>query len=175
MKKYAIVYSSKTGNTKKVAEAMAQVRPDEFVVLDAKENPDLSQYEFITFGYGVDKGAPYKNCQELMGTIKNKSVALFHTLGADPKSNHSMACAANGGSCLGEGNVIINYFACQGAIDPNLIAMMRKMPKNSPHAATPENEERWAKAASHPDDGDLKAAKDFMEHTLAMYERYYKK
>lgn len=175
MKKYAIVYSSKTGNTKKIAEAMAQVRPEDFDVLDAANKPDLSAYEFIAFGYGIDKGAPYKSCQEYMGTIKNKYVALFHTLGAKPKTEHSMACAANGGRCLGEGSKIINYFACQGAIDPKLIAMMRKMPKGSPHSATPENEERWAKAAVHPNETDCLEAKNFMAKTLGMFEAYYKK
>lgn len=175
MKKYAIVYSSKTGNTKKVAEAMAKVRPEDFDVLDAATNPDLSQYEFIAFGYGIDKGAPYKSCHKLMATIENKCVALFHTLGAEPKSAHSMTCAANGGRALGANCMIINYFECQGAISPQLIEMMRKMPKNSPHAATPENEARWAKAASHPDENDLANAESFMQKTLGMYEAYFKK
>lgn len=175
MKKYAIVYASNTGNTKKVAEAMAQARPEAFDIFDAKDNPDLSSYDLIVFGYGVDKGGPYAFCKKLMATIENKIVVLFHTLGAEPKTEHSLACAANGGASLGANCHIINHFDCQGAIDPKMIEMMRRMPAGSPHSATPENEARWAKAASHPDESDLARATAFMQKTLGMYENFYLK
>lgn len=172
MNKYAIIYSSKTGNTKKIAEAMASVKVDAFDVIDAATKPDLSNYELIAFGYGVDKGAPYASCQELMGTIEKKAVILFQTLGAEGMGDHAFSCIANGGACLGKGNHVIGAFSCQGAIDPKLIERMRQMPAG-PHAATPENEARWAAAASHPDSDDLARAKEFMEKTLNIYEKFY--
>lgn len=147
MKPFAIVYASRTGNTKKIAEAMYEEAQDSFDIYDAKDNPDLSSYEFIIFGYGVDKGSPYTTCLPLMQSIENKTVALFHTLGAEAMSPHALSCAANGGQSLGRGNYIVGYFSCQGAIDPKLIERMKQMPMGGPHAPTPENIERWAKAA----------------------------
>lgn len=173
MKKFAIVYSSKTGNTKKIAEAFQSVQPESFDIFDAAENPDLSAYDLIAFGYGVDKGGPYAACHKLMATIENKAVILFQTLGAEAMGEHAMSCAANGGACLGQGNHVIGFFSCRGAIDPNLIEMMRKMPAGGPHSATPENEARWAAASTHPDEEDIAKAKAFMTKTLGMYERFY--
>ncbi len=64
--------------------------------------------------------------------------------------------------------------AIRGAIDPALIAMMRKMPAGSPHSPSPESEARWAAAASHPDAEDLAKAKSFMQGFLAMYDKFLK-
>ncbi len=174
MKKYAVVYASKTGNTKKVAEALVKAAPDQFDMFDAADKPDLSAYELVAFGYGVDKGGPYAQCRDYMATISNKAVVLFQTLGAEGMGEHAMACAANGGMCLGKGNHILGFYSCQGAIDPKLIEAMRKMPAG-PHSATPENEKRWAAAASHPDAQDLEKATAFMQHMISVYENYFKK
>lgn len=172
MKKFAICYASKTGNTKKIAEVLHSVAPEKFDLLDASTSPDLTVYDMVVFGYGVDKGGPYASCHQLMSTISGKAVVLFQTLGAEAMGEHAMCCAANGGACLGPKNHIIGTFSCQGAIDPKLIEMMRKMPAG-PHSATPENEARWAKAASHPDENDLENAKAFMQKTLEIYDRFY--
>ena len=66
---------------------------------------------------------------------------------------------------------VLGTLSIRGAIDPALIAMMRKMPAGSPHSPSPESEARWAAAASHPDAADLAKAKSFMQGFLAMYDK----
>ena len=41
---------------------------------------------------------------------------------------------------------VLGTLSIRGAIDPALIAMMRKMPAGSPHSPSPESEARWAAA-----------------------------
>ena len=69
---------------------------------------------------------------------------------------------------------VLGTLSIRGAIDPALIAMMRKMPAGSPHSPSPEREARWAAAASHPDVEDLAKAKSFMQGFLAMYDKFLK-
>ena len=174
MKPYAILYSSKTGNTKKVAEAMIEGREDAFDLWDVKEKPVLDEYECIFMGYWVDQGAPDMSAKKVMATIRNKPVALFYTLGAEKEGPHAMTCAANGGASLGAGCKVLGVFNSQGAIDPVVIEMMKKLPLGGPHAATAENIARWASAAEHPNEEDLDAAKAFVQKIVTVYENFYK-
>jgi hypothetical protein len=68
----------------------------------------------------------------------------------------------------------MGVLAIQGAVDPALIAMMRKMPVGSAHN-TGEMEKTTEEAAKHPDAADLEKAKAYMEAFTAKYEKYYGK
>ena len=57
MRKWAVIYSSVTGNTKAVAAAMAEeAGADLFRVQDAPA--DLSAYEAVALGYWLRRGGP---------------------------------------------------------------------------------------------------------------------
>ena len=57
MRKWAVIYSSVTGNTKAVAAAMAeQAGAELFRVQDAPA--DLSAYEAVALGYWLRRGGP---------------------------------------------------------------------------------------------------------------------
>lgn len=88
---------------------------------------------------------------------------LFQTLGADPASDHAVSSLVNAGVLMNKDCKVLGTLSIRGAIDPALIAMMRKMPAGSPHSPSPESEARWAAAASHPDAADLAKAKSFMQ------------
>ena len=167
MKKNCIIYSSKTGNTKKIAMAMYEEMSAEFDIFEVEEKPDTSQYDVVFMGYWIDKGGPNEKAKAFMKTIEGKTVALFHTLGAEPMGTHAMLCAANGGASLGSNCRVAGYFSCQGAIDPLLLEWMRSKPMGGPHTATPENEARWQRAATRPDEEDVRGAKEFIKTTMA--------
>lgn len=175
MTKVGIVYSSLTGNTKKVAEALYSLDKEHFSIFSVEDKPALEAFDIVAMGYWVDRGGPGEDAKDFMKTITGKKVFLFQTLGAEPMGSHAMTAAANGGACLGENCHILSVYSCQGAIDPNLIEMMKKMPAGSPHAATAENVERWARAASHPNEDDLEGAKQALLTTVERYEKFYAK
>ena len=91
-RKSLVVYSSLTGNTKKVAEAVQSVIPncDIFPVENAPEN--LDDYYFVSVGYWVDRGLPDAISKKFIKSLKNMNVALFGTLGAYPDSPHALGC-----------------------------------------------------------------------------------
>lgn len=174
MKEIAIVYSSKTGNTEKVARALQAAAAERCDIFRADGDLDLDGYKLIFVGYWLDRGEPDAVMKQLLPRLENKKVVLFQTLGAEPYSEHGMVAFANAGRFLGRGCKVLGVLSVRGAIDPQLIAAMRKAPAGSPHAPTPEAEARWAAASTHPDAADLADAAAYMKKFLGMYDKFYK-
>ncbi len=164
--KTMVVYSSKTGNTKKVAEAVYKVMPERCEIYSVKTAPDPESYDFIAFGYWVDKGGPDSKSLEYMKKIAEKKVAIFATLGAYPDSIHALECI-NAGKNILEGNTVLGDFICQGRIDPALTEWMEKLPPDHPHAPDEARRKRWKDAETHPDEEDLDRAADVFKGIVA--------
>ena len=160
--KAAVVYSTLTDNTRRVAEAFCAGLGSGAELFDVKDAPDPAAFDLVVMGFWVDRGHPDQKSMDFMRRVAGKKVFSLFTLGAKPKTAHAFTCAYTSASYWGEGCEQIGSWHCQGAIDPKLIEQMRRMPKmpGNPHAATPETEARWAAAASHPDAEDLEAAKE---------------
>ena len=54
--KIAIVYSSRTGNTKMIAEAVREVMPEGAVLCSVEDAPDPAEFDLLARGFWVDKG-----------------------------------------------------------------------------------------------------------------------
>ena len=157
--KALVVYSSLTGNTKMVAEAVAQVLMPDCTLCAVEDNPNSADYDLVAVGYWVDRGTADKKAAAYLQTIKNADVALFVTIGADPQSEHARKSVENGIAMLDTSNRLRGTFICQGKIDPKLIENMSKMfPPGHPHSMTAERRARHVAASTHPDSDDLKAA-----------------
>lgn len=162
--KKVVIYSSKTGNTKKVGEAIANELGCEIFSFENDELK-IDEYDFIAIGYYIDKGGPDALFKHFLNKqIKDKKVGLFITLGTEPQSEYSKQILIDGRKFLEKnGNKIIREFICQGAIDPNLIEQMIQMAQQlkdkAPYPITDERRARWAMAASHPDENDLRNAR----------------
>lgn len=175
MKDFLICYSSKTGNTAKVARAMYDAAPERCDIFKADEMPSVEGYKVLFVGYWLDKGVPDKKAQEFIATIgQNKRIVFFQTLGAEPLSAHALAAFANAGKLLDTSCQVIGALSIRGAIDPNLIKAMMKLPPENPHAPNDESKARWAAASTHPDDNDLAETKTYMEKTIALCDKYMK-
>lgn len=158
--KSMVVYSSKTGNTKMVAEAIYEALSEPKALFNVDEKPDPSGYDLVVAGYWVDKGTADPKAMDFFKTLENKNVAIFGTLGAYPDSDHANSCREEVKALLCS-NTILGDFICQGKVNPKLIKMMEKMKDDPHHSMTPERKERLAEAAKHPDKNDLKNAAAF--------------
>jgi flavodoxin len=154
--KILISVSSKTGNTRKVAEAIHATLP-EAELHNIENAPDPNQFDLIFMGFWVDKGTADEKTQEYVQKINNKTVAIFGTLGAYPDSQHAEDSLKNVAKLLPNCH-IIDHYLCQGSIDPKLIEWMSSLPAEHPHAPDTERRKRWENAAQHPDDNDCRTA-----------------
>jgi len=139
--KILLTYSSKTGNTQKVAEAISQILPPGriFINLSQTPQPDFSDFDLIIVGTWIDKGTADPKALNFIKTVNNKKTAFFYTLGAKPDSPHATDCTENIRNLFLENkNELLGHFFCQGALDPKLVEMFKKFPPDHPHALTPE-------------------------------------
>ena len=168
MMKSMVVFSSKTGNTKKVAKAIFDVLPDPKNIFTVEESPSVDEYDFIAMGFWVDKGTADSKAREFFKTVQNKKIALFGTLGAFPDSDHARQSMENVKQLV-QGNEILGEFLCQGKVDPKLIRMMETRMKDDPHhSMTPERRARLDEAAKHPDEKDIADARDFFLEIISV-------
>ena len=56
--KALVVYSSKTGNTKKLAEALYSAVQFEKKLISISDNPDPTEYDFVAVGFWLQEGQP---------------------------------------------------------------------------------------------------------------------
>ena len=161
-----VVFSTSTGNTKKIADAIFSALKDKdkkIVNVNEVNIVDINEFKRIIIGGWIDKGEIDEKAKEFVTKLKNKKLGLFVTMGGNPETDREKNCFQEIKKSLEKnGNIVEKIFICQGAIDPNLINKFREMTKQGiagPFAATPEREARWAEAAKHPNEKDIENAK----------------
>ena len=165
--KTLIAYSSKTGNTRRVGEAVLKAFP-QGEIKDISEVDDLHNYDLVVVGTWIDKGTADAKALKFIDTIEDKKVAYYFTLGAYPNSKHAEDCiGAIDKLFTDKGNEIMGRFHCQGAIDPKLIAWMSELPEEHPHSPNPERLKRWEDASKHPNEEDFDNAYNAFTEILA--------
>ncbi len=160
--KNLVVYSSRTGNTKKIAEAIFEVLPESKEIFMVEDAPSPDLYDFIAIGFWVDKGTADEKAQGYIKTIKEKKVGIFGTLGAYPNSIHAREVLSSVRELL-DGNDLLGEFICQGKIDPYILD---KMPKNGVHTMTQERKVRIDEAKKHPNETDCRYAQNAFREML---------
>lgn len=157
--KILLTYSSKTGNTKKVADAIYEVMPKETVYKSIDEDIDPNEFDIVLLGFWVDKGLPDEKSLDFIKKLKGKKVGIFATLGAYPDSDHAKSSLEKTWELLEPENKVIGDFICQGAVDPKLIKMFEDFPKGHPHYLDEARKKRHADAKKHPNEEDFNNAK----------------
>ena len=159
--KILVVYSSRkaTGNTKKVAEAIAARLGCS--AWPAEDAPLPDDYDFIALGFGIYRGWPEGDMRAYMKKCKSKNVGLFMTLGAWPDSTHA-ATAMGRAEGLLDSCTVKARFICQGGYTETYLNRLKTIPPENPHGWNPERAARIMEAMKHPDRQDLeKAAETF--------------
>ena len=149
----AVIYSSRTGNTEKVAKQLAEALGATcHSVKDTSAVPDGAT---LCIGTWIDRGTADAGARKYIESLRGRRVFIYGTLGAEPDSEHCAKCIENIRALFDPSNEILGAILVQGAIDPMLIEMFKSMPKDNVHAFTEENAARYAAAASHPDENDF--------------------
>ncbi len=158
--KSLIVYSSKSGNTKKLAETLRDILPGEKTFKTMEDNPETGGYDLVCAGFWFQAGKPEPQATTFLTSCKPGKLFLFATHGAVNTSDH----AANGmaaAKTLAASSEIVGSFHCQGEVDPKLLEKVRA--KNPPPP--------WIKdaplAIGHPNTDDCAALKKEIERVVA--------
>lgn len=158
--KTLITYSSKTGNTKKIAEAILEVLPKETVIVPIEQEINPQEFDLIVIGFWVDKTMADEKVRNYIQKVKGKKVGIFATLGAYPDTDHAKDALKNVKKLLEPQNEVIREFICQGKIDPKITAEFEQLPPDHFLSMTPERRRKHKEALTHPDEDDIKKAKE---------------
>jgi flavodoxin len=157
-----IVYSSKTGNTRKLAEGihrgLAEALGREVRIGAVEKNPDPAGADWVLAGFWADRGNADQKALQYLKSLEGRKIGLFGTLGAYPDSDHAREISKKVQDLAAEKNTVLGCFLCQGKIDPALTERFKSLPADNPHAMTPERMKRHLEAAKHPDEKDIEAA-----------------
>ncbi len=146
--KSLVVYSSQTGNTRKLAETVFELLPREKALYPVDEAPDPSGYDFIAVGFWLMSGKPDPKSTEYLGKIGKKPLFLFATHGArvgSDHANHGMQLAKS----LASESDIRGTYSCQGEVNPKILEKVSKKPEPPVWLADAP------KAIGHPNDFDI--------------------
>ncbi|MHB9292052.1 hypothetical protein Holit_01140 [Hollandina sp. SP2] len=157
-----VVYSSKTGNTRKLAEGiqsgLADALGHEPRIAGVEENPDPAGTDWMLVGFWADRGNADQKAVQYLKSLEGQKIGLFGTLGASPDSDHAKDIGKRVQALAAEKNTVLGCFLCQGRIDPALTEQFKTLPADNPHAMTPERMKLHQEAAKHPDEKDIQAA-----------------
>lgn len=125
--KILLAYSSKTKNTKKVAEAIyEEIKSEHQVTLQdirKVKKTKLEDFDIYILGCWVDKATLNKNMMKFIEEqdISNKKVSLFMTCGVPREHDHAEESITNYINYMKErNNDVLGSFICQGKIDPKI-------------------------------------------------------
>lgn len=148
--KSLIVYSSKSGNTRKLAEALYNHLSGEKELCSVIDAPEPEGYNFIAVGFWLQGGQPDSASQEFLAKIKEgQDLYLFATHGAAVSSSHVENAMNSAKAIAVKGHVIATY-SCPGQVSEKVLEMAAKKDPQPPWLADAEA------AVGHPDEKDVK-------------------
>jgi flavodoxin len=159
-----IVYSSRTGNTRKLAEGIAAglVRDGRQVTLISMEDDaDAKRAKgarAVFLGFWARRGGFDDNALAYLQKLSGVQLGLFGTHGAYAASPHALKIAGRVTALASEKNACLGCFTCQGKVDPKLIERCKKLPPGHSHALNETRIARHLEAEKHPNDEDVEAA-----------------
>lgn len=147
--KVLVVYSSKTGNTKKLAEALYSAVQFEKDLISLSDTPDPTEYEFIAVGFWLQDGQPDLATQEFLPKIGRKEVILFTTHSAAHNSDHATNALKKAKELAAPARICA-VFSCLGQASEEILEQAgKKEPQPSWLADAPA-------AKGHPDKDDIR-------------------
>ena len=154
--RYSVMFSSLTGNTKMLADAIGEVLPKEncdyFGSCKGKEPVS----EMLYIGFWTDQGNADKSALELLQKIKNKKVFLFGTAGFGENEAYFQKVLNNVKSSMDKSNQVVGEYMCQGMMPQAVRVRYVKMKEQPDHMPNLDLLiANFDRALSHPDKKDL--------------------
>ena len=170
--RYSILFSSMTGNTKELADAIREILPEETLdyfglCKDAdpqSENCDYfgvkeigqPQSEMLYIGFWTDKGTADEATTTLLKSLRNKKIFLFGTAGFGGSEEYYQKVLHNVRENIDPSNQIVGEYMCQGKMPMAMRERYVKMKEDPNHKPNLDMLiENFDRALSHPDKADL--------------------
>ena len=153
---YAIVYSSRTGNTAMLAQAIREALPQEKCLYFGEPDPKALGAATLYVGFWTDKGTCDEPIALFLENLTNQRVFLFGTAGFGGTPTYFEQILGRVQEHLGQEVQVIGTYMCQGKMPQAVRTRYEAMPDSAHRTVMLEN---FNRAASHPDQEDLARVK----------------
>ena len=109
--RYSIIFNSKTGNTRKLADAIHEALPQENCDLFGAVEGDVPASETLYIGFWTDKGSADKATAELLAKLKNRKIFLFGTAGFGGSEEYFTNILDNVKKLINESNTVVGEYS----------------------------------------------------------------
>lgn len=159
--KILVACYSKSGNTERVAEAIAGVLGAEEVdVRSVRDVGSVDGYDLVFCGFPVHAhSVPVPAFNFLKGLPAGIRLALFSTHGSLPGSDMAREAIASAIGAAKQAEML-GSFTCRGRVEEAMLEDLRQSPEHRAWA------EEAGSAHDHPDEADLEDARTFARGTL---------
>ena len=151
-----LIFSSLTGNTRKLADTIHETLPTALCDYFGEAKSAETNAELVYVGFWTDKGTADKACLELLRKLRNKKIFLFGTAGFGGSEAYYQKILTNVHAAIDGSNTVVGEYMCQGKMPQSVrdrYVKMKEMPDAKPNLdALIANFDR---ALSHPDEADL--------------------
>lgn len=164
--KILVTYSSKTGNTEKIANAVYEALKDKDADIKKIADADFGGYDVIVLGYWLKSGTANDEAAEAMKKLSGKKVVLFGTLGAGDYDGYHKQSINNVEKLLPSDCALLDHklFRCTSI---RLKALREQYAKEPNDAQVKWLLEDYEKNANRPDEEDFKDAREFVLAALS--------
>ena len=157
---FSIIFSSLTGNTKKLADTIHEMLPHDKCDYFGENDSRVPQSDLLYIGFWTDKGNADHKTLELLAKLENKKIFLFGTAGFGGSDVYFKKILEQVRQSIDSSNVVIGEYMCQGKMPLSVRERYIKMKESPEH---PANLDMLIKnfdcALSHPDREDLERLK----------------
>ena len=154
--RYAILFSSVTGNTRKLAETIRQVLPEENCDYFGMVEGEIPSSKTLYIGFWTDRGTADTAALSLLEKLRNKRIFLFGTAGFGGSDAYFQKILHRVRQSIDCSNTVVGEYLCQGKMPPSVRERYLKMKEQPEHPANLEALlENFDRALSHPDTEDL--------------------
>lgn len=156
--RYSIIYSSQTGNTKKLAETISAVLPVDLCDYFGTADDYSATSDMLYVGFWTDKGNADPSTRKLLKSIHNKQIFLFGTAGFGGSETYFHKILDAVKNDIDDSNSVVGEFMCQGKMPESVRARYEKMKSLPIHMPNLDAMiQNFDAALSHPDEKDLDA------------------
>ena len=157
---YAIVYSSRTGNTAQLAKALPPLWAGSGPLYCGAPDDAALAVDLILVGFWTDKGGCDQQTAAFLPQLHGKTVALFGTAGFGGSRDYFDRILERVAALAPSDARLLPGFMCQGKMPESVGQRYRQMLKDDPgNAQAQAMLQNFDAARSHPDARDLTALK----------------
>jgi flavodoxin I len=164
--KTLVVYSSQSGNTRKLAEALYDSLEGEKTLRPVADAPPAADYDLVALGFWLQGGKPDSAATAYIRRMGGTDLFLFATHGAAANSPHVQDAMAHARD-QATGARVRGSFSCQGAVAP---MVLEKAAQKDPPPVWLKDA---ASAGGHPNAEDVRnLRKAFWETCGRLYRNH---